>query len=75
MGNIIKFTPNKDVVVIAGQTVKRPTTREEYRLLCKRLLTDDDYCDVLISIMDREKYDRCESVIKGVVDSYFSFPQ
>ena len=46
--------------------------RQEYLSNCKKLLTEEDYRDILCGIMDAECYDMLdEDDLKNIVDTYF----
>ena len=64
--NIIKFpVNNKEEGELLAQT------RGEHLMLCKMVLTEEDYIDVLCGIMDQEIYDSLDQEIKNIVDAYF----
>ena len=69
--SLIKFPMN--TAVLNGRVVKVPTTKEEYRLLCRQFLIQEDYEEFCVSVMDREYYNNAEKQIQDLVNSYFTF--
>lgn len=63
--NVIEF-PKKEFEFYAENM-------SEYLRLCKIVLTEEDYVDVLCSIMDKEIYDAAEQDIKNIVDRYYAY--
>jgi hypothetical protein len=50
-----------------------PKNRLEFLFMCKKDLVIEDYEEILLSIMDKEYYDRADNDIKAIVDNYFMF--
>ena len=76
MNNVVylnKTCAQKKVGTINGVVVEHPETCYEYLLLCKRFLMEEDYKELLISIMDIEYYNSAEKQIKYIVDRYREF--
>lgn len=66
--NVIEFPGKKEE---EGELLAK--NRNEHLNLCKMVLTEEDYRDVLCAIMDQEIYDALEQDIKNIVDTYFSY--
>lgn len=69
--SLVKFP--LDTTILNGKVVKVPTTKEEYRVLCRQFLTQEDYEEFCVCVMDREYYNAAEKQIKDLVNSYFTF--
>ena len=56
-----------------GKQVYEPRTAEEYLGVCKNVLTEGDYRELLCAIMDIDYYSEAESALQLVVDCYRNF--
>lgn len=70
--NMVLNFPVK-TVRLGTHLVQTPNTGSDYLKICKKVLTQDDYEDVLLSIMDREIYEKVEDHIKRIVDCFYEF--
>lgn len=71
MGEVLKFP--RVVENINDIPTVSPKTADEYVKLCKKLLTEEDYIEVCICIVNPDQYMQAEEAIKKIVDSYYSF--
>ena len=71
--NILDFPGKDDVSYVLNTPVKKPKTRDQYLKMCKRFLTEEDYADLCVCILDEDYYNMAESYIQDIVNSYFSF--
>lgn len=71
MNMILEFPLN--IVQVGSYTGKTPETGADYLKICKRVLEQDDYEDVLLAIMDYDIYDQVEPHIQNIVDSFYNF--
>lgn len=56
--------------VIKPATIKSPY---QYLEKCKTVLIEEDYEDILCGIMDKTYYEKLETELKDIVDTYFSY--
>jgi hypothetical protein len=58
---------------INGIKVPLPRSSHDFLKMCKGFLTEEDYTDVCICILDDEAYDVAEEHITKLVDCYYTF--
>jgi hypothetical protein len=72
--NVFDLTTGRKVVTMGDNTTTfLPRSGKEYLVVVKKTLTHDDYCDVLLGIMDPEIYHTIEPSLQKIVESYFTF--
>ena len=70
MINVLEFPKP---AIIAGKAVKEPQSRAEYLRIIKRFLTEEDYHDVCVAILDEDYYEVIEEDLAKIVNSYYTF--
>lgn len=84
MSNVILFQPranNAPAAVMTATAAKlqeedflpTPQTAAEYLAVCKDMLADDDYREVLCGIMDAEIYKAIDKENRQIVNHYFEY--
>lgn len=75
MSNVVSLSSlnNVEYGSINGVPVIKPKTAQDYLVICKRFLVEEDYQDICTCILDQQEYDKAEDFIKKIVDSYYTF--
>jgi len=72
MGDVVKFPVNS--IEINGKIIPKPNSRFDYQMILREFLTQEDYEEVLVCIMDKDYYKELEDEqLKNIVNEYFSF--
>lgn len=75
MNNVVSIHGGRNVGFIKDIAVAHPINGDEYLAIVKKFLTEEDYEDILLAIMDEEYYNRTEKQLCAIVDAYYSFPE
>jgi hypothetical protein len=70
---VIDFPNHQDTTVFCGQVIKIPRTKADFLSVAKRFLTEDDYHDICVGILDADYYLEIEPPLQKVVDTYYSY--
>jgi hypothetical protein len=73
MGDVVRFPKKSKDELVVGLPDDAPGSAREYLRLCKYHLTDEDYIEVCLAILDEEEYDISDKEIKRIVDAYNSY--
>ena len=72
MGTVVDIKTKSNMVPFIGTYIVPPVTRQEYLDLCKKVLLEEDYKDILVGVMDFDMYNKIEPQLKKIVDCYYS---
>ena len=73
MGVVLKFPKKNNKLTIGTYIFNSPSTAGEYINICHKILTPDDYEEMLCSITDKHYYEASDDQIKDLVDHYHSY--
>jgi len=70
---IISFPIEADQLTICGVHVKRPYTKSDYLKIVKRFLTEEDYKDICVGILDHKHFETLGKSLQKIVWAYMSY--
>lgn len=81
MGEVVYLKDYRDLTILKGETIERPSTRKAYLAICKRFLSHREYTNILCAIIDEnhynsllEIYEETEAkLIQDIVTNYYNF--
>lgn len=71
MTEVIQFP--KAIYTIQNQVIQPPANGSDYLKVVKRFLTEEDYHDILIAILDEEHYQIIDPALKKIVCCYYTY--
>jgi hypothetical protein len=73
MAQIIEFKPRSSRETLMEAISVKSETRYAFLQECKILLTEDDYEELLLMIMDADYYDIGDEQMREITDAYWSY--
>jgi hypothetical protein len=71
MSKVIDLIKHKNMAKIGNAYYSKPTDRESYLNLAKRVLPQELYKELLCAIMDEDLYNKSSKKIQAVADAYY----
>jgi len=72
MADILNFPDRQKPINNVPVIVHNIKNRKEYLMMCKEVLTEEDYFDVCRGILDDEYYEILDEPLKKIVSVYFT---
>ena len=72
MGKLVNMQ-GREMGIIDGIPVLQPQCREEYLVVVKMFLPEQEYINVLCSILDNDYFSKLEHKLQPIVNRYYQF--